>query len=189
MGGQTSTQVLCKQEWDKYQEEVGTIKDGWTLVIDDSRNLDVMQTMSSYLAHATDLMENLMLGCKEVISESVHQELVDTIVKRLESVIEFDYKNYNDKVFNGVITLFRATDDYVKERKTEMVFVTILRFTSSTSRNLASKNDKQRTQDLDVNQIHIESSIKLQVRSIKDPELANTPSTEENKPKIGELTK
>ena len=186
MGGQTSVQDRCKQEWDKYQSDVGAIKSGWTLVLDDSRDTDVVQTVSFYLAKSTDIMENLMMGCKEVISETVHQDLVDTVVKRIQSVIQFDYKNYNEKIFNGVITLYRATDDYVKGRKTELVFVAILRFTSPAKRNLHLKNDNQRSQELDVNQVHIESSIKLQVRSIKDPELSDT---EKNKQQNVELQK
>ena len=186
MGGQTSVQDRCKQEWDKYQSDVGAIKSGWTLVLDDSRDTDVVQTVSFYLAKSTDIMENLMMGCKEVISETVHQDLVDTVVKRIQSVIQFDYKNYNEKIFNGVITLYRATDDYVKGRKTELVFVAILRFTSSEKRDLQSKNDNQRSQELDINQVHIESSIKLQVRSIKDSELSDT---EKNKQQNEELQK
>lgn len=151
-----STEALCSQEWEKYLKTTGEHKDGWEVILDDSRNVNINKSMSFFLAHFTDLMENLFMGCKEVMSESVHRELVDVAVKRMEELINFDYSNYSGKRFYQVVPLLRSTDDCILQRKTEMIVVMVVRV------SVVPKSDRNETP------AQIENSIKVRMRSKSD---------------------
>lgn len=166
MGNQASTDTLCTQEWDKYLKTVGESKEGWNLILDDSRNVNIHSGMTKFLAHFTDLLENLFLGCKAVLSENVHRELVDVTVKRMEELINFDYKNCKEKNFYQVIPLLRSTDDNRLQRKTEMILVLVVRITADTT--------KKPLQEQEEPTAHIENSIKVRMRSKHEPDMPQT---------------
>ena len=50
MGGQLSTDTLCNQEWDSYLKTsiTGKNEDGWELVLDDSRSVDINGDMTIF---------------------------------------------------------------------------------------------------------------------------------------------
>ena len=168
MGNQQSqvetVDELCTQEWEKYERKVGSIKDGWELIHDDGRAVDVKSSIAGFLAHFSSLQENLFIGCdSSYISGTLHRNLVDVTVKRMEEIINFDYVNCSSKVFNNKATILRARDDTKKNRKTEMIFVMAIRITDTSKRTPGTRS----TADLDSQTVHVESSMKLQLRSIK----------------------
>ena len=168
MGGHLSTDrgtdTLCTQEWDKYLNSTGKPKDDWELLLDDSRNVNLHDDTSKFLARFTDIMENLFLGCKEVMSARVHQEFSDVTVKRMEELINFDHSNNTEKKFNKVVRLIRLTEDSDFQRKTEMILVMVIRITVVAKKRSQEQEEEQPT-------FQIENSIKVQIRSIKDPSL------------------
>ena len=168
---QIPVDTICKQEWDGYRQEMGglDLKEGWGLILDDSRSINITHTTSNFLARFSDIMENLFLGCKEVVSSNVHRELVDVTVKRMETLIQFDHQNHTEREFSKSVRLFRATDDPSYSRKTEMILVMIVRITvaATTSRNPEARIQATTTQR-EQNQAHIETAVKLQIRSVKE---------------------
>jgi len=169
---QPPVDTLCKEEWNSYRQEMGglKLKEGWALILDDFRNINITHTTSHFLARFSGIMENLFLGCKEVVSANVHRELVDVTVKRMETLIQFDHRNHTEREFNKSVRLFRATDDPSYSRKTEMILVMIVRITvtETNSRN-AAKIQATTTQRGDLqNQAHIETAVRLQIRSVKE---------------------
>ena len=159
MGGQLSTDALCIQEWDSYLKTTGKNKDEWDVYLDDSRNINIIHDTALFLAKFADIMETLLLGSKQVISERLHKEFADVTVKRMQELINFDFPNSNEKKFNKVVTLLRRTEDPELKRKTEMVLVMVVRITTDV---IKKPEEEERATT------HIESAIKVQVRSTKD---------------------
>lgn len=151
-----STETLCSHEWDKYLKTTGKAKKGWELIMDDFRNVNVHSQMATFLEHFANLMENLFLGsATEVMSDSVRKKFVDVTVERMKELIDFDYKYTNfgagNKIkFYQVTPLMRSTEDTHLKRKTEMILMMVVRITK------------------DEPKAHIETSIKVRIRSIKD---------------------
>lgn len=83
----TSTDKLCKREWNSYLETTGQIKNGWELVLDDFRNVDINSDRTIFMVKFTEIVEKLLLGSPQVISDMVHQEFTDVTVKRMEELI------------------------------------------------------------------------------------------------------
>ena len=162
MGGQLSTDTLCNQEWDSYLKTTGKNKDGWELVLDDSRSVDINSDTTVFLAKFAEIMENLLLGSEQVISDMLHQEFADVTVKRMEELINFDFANSKEKKFYKVIPLLRRTEDPSLLRKTEMVLVMVVRITPDAIKKPLQEQEKATA--------HIESSIKVQVHSKRDSE-------------------
>jgi len=170
---QSTVDTLCKEEWNSYREEMGglKLKEGWALILDDFRNINITHTTSHFLARFSGIMENLFLGCKEVVSANVHRELVDVTVKRMETLIQFDHRNHTKREFNKSVRLFRANDDPSYSRKTEMILVMIVRITVTETNSAAGNSARiqatttQRERDLQ-NQAHIETAVKLQIKFV-----------------------
>lgn len=158
IGTQTSdVSTVCKSEWNRYKEDIGKCKPEWDVILDDFRRIHVNTTASEFLSHSYDMIENLFLGCKEVVSREVHDQFVETITKRIEEITQYDWEHRREKEpFNQVIKLFRSTEDMSKDRKTEMLFVMAIKITAVSA--------------------NYESCLKLQLRSHKiiPPEAAPT---------------
>ena len=167
MGGRVSTETLCSHEWDKYLKTIGKAKREWELIMDDFRNVNVYSDTTEFLPHFTDLMNTLFVVSEKVMSNSVRDEFVNVTVERMKELINFDYANStldSDNVTKKrvcqVIPLLRSTEDTDTDtkRKTEMILVMVLRITRPREQESAANNRK----------VHIENSIKVRIRSIKD---------------------
>ena len=140
--------TVCMSEWNRYIEEIGECKPEWEIISDDSRCINVNTTPSDFSSHASEMVQNLFLGCNEVVSLEVHDQFVETIIKRIKEITEYDWKYHKEKdPFNQVIKLYRSTEDLSKDRQTELVFVMVIRITASST--------------------NWESCVKLQLRSHK----------------------
>ena len=128
--GQTSVRALCDSEWNLYTQHIdehGSKHDEqqWEMILDDLRHLAIETTSPEISANFTDVVENILLGCKEVISREIHDQFVEIIVRRVKEIIELDSETTNLQV----IKLFRSTEDTQRNRETCMVFVMAIRYT------------------------------------------------------------
>ena len=165
MGGQMSRQKsvlsLCQEEWDLYIDNNRDFKSEWEMILDDARHVNVTTTTSHFLAHFSDLIENLFLGCKDMVSDELHNSFVDILVKRMEEIVRYDYKHATKDFTPPPVKLIRYTEDAPKDRKTQMIFVMIAR---------VEKKHKwaENVDDLEANW---EICLKLQLRSHKDEQV------------------
>ena len=130
----TPVSVLCNEAWDSHnwrlKDEEG-FDPGWELILDDFRQIELLMTTSQFLAHFSDLIENLLLGCKEAMSDEVHQSFVDLIVTQTENVIQDEYIKCEDGNFCKHVPLYLNKEDSPKNRKTQMVFLMVIRISNS----------------------------------------------------------
>ena len=120
MGGEQSIPCseLCSKSWDSYANGDYRLQEGWEVTLDDSREVETISTMSSFLATFADIFENLFLGSRDSMSDNVHATLVDVVVKRLQSIIQIDWVNHRKREFcPSPIRFMRMNDDYGKNRK------------------------------------------------------------------------
>jgi len=151
----SNVSAVCKSEWDKYKGEIAG-KPDWDIILDDFRPIDVYTTASQFSSHFSDMIENLFLGCKEMVSREIHEQFVEIIKKRTEEITQYDWEHRKDHdSFNQVIKLYRFADDTMKERQTDMIFVMVIRMSN------VSKKSK------DEIVANWESCVKLQLRSHK----------------------
>ena len=153
----TDISTVCMSEWNRYKEEIGECKPDWEIILDDSRRINVNTTASDFSGHASEMIKNLFLGCNEVVSLEIHDQFVETIVKRIKEITEYDWEHHKEKdPFNQVIKLYRSTEDLSKERQTELLFVMVIRITALST--------------------NWESCVKLQLRSHKVTPVGSEPS-------------
>ena len=129
--GQASIRAVCDSEWNlytQYIDENGSRRDEqqWEMILDDLHHLDIETTSIEISTHFTDVVETILLGCKEVVSRDIHDQFVEIIVKRVKEIIELDSDVINTQ-FNQVINLFRSTEDSQRDRETSVVFVMAIR--------------------------------------------------------------
>lgn len=152
--------VMCHRAWNSHSWRLKDEEDfdpSWELILDDFRQIELIMTTSQYLAHFSDLIENLLLGCKEAMSDEVHQDFVDFIVQQTENLIQEEcVKEEEENPVYKQIPLYLKKEDPLKNRKTQMVFLMVIRIS-----NLESK--ERRTDK----ETKWESFIKLQLSSDK----------------------
>ena len=129
--GQASIRAVCDREWNlytQYIDENGSRRDEqqWEMILDDLHHLDIETTSIEISTHFTDVVETILLGCKEVVSRDIHDQFAEIIVKRVKEIIELDSDVINTQ-FNQVINLFRSTEDSQRDRETSVVFVMAIR--------------------------------------------------------------
>ena len=125
-----SVQNLCNGAWNNHKWRLKDEEDfdpSWELILDDFRQIELFMTTSQFLAHFSDLIENLLLGCKEAMSDEVHQDFVDFIVKQTENVIQEEYTEEEESSACRQIPLYLKREDPLKNRKTQMVFLMVIR--------------------------------------------------------------
>ena len=147
---------LCNDAWESHNWRLKDEEDfdpGWELILDDVRQIELTVTTSKFLAHFSDLIENLFLGCKEAMSDEVHQDFVDLIVNQTENIIQEEYTNGKTEVFCKEVPLYLNKEDALKNRKTQMVFLMVIRISNSPSKERTEREAKW------------ESFIKLQLSS------------------------
>lgn len=138
----TPVSALCNEAWNSHnwrlKDEEEDFDPGWELILDDFRQIELVMTTSQFLAHFSDLIENLLLGCKEAMSDEVHQGFVDLIVTQTENVIQEEYIKGEDRLnFCKNLPLYLNKEDSPKNRKTQMVFLMVIRIS-----NLVSKESR-----------------------------------------------
>ena len=164
MGGEQSIPCnkLCNESWENYANEDCKLRDGWEVILDDTREVETISTMSDFLANFADIFENLFLGSEDSMSNDVHATLVDVMVKRLQSIIQMDWVNHkNGKFTPSPIRFMRINDDRRKNRKFQLIFVMVLRIIS------VKKQDTEKT-DLETHEASVEMSVRIQLRNTEE---------------------
>ena len=138
MGAVIGTQLQdvstkCNNEWNRYNDTIGNCKPDWDIILDDSRHINANTTATEFSAHTSNMIENVFLGCKEMLSREVHDQFVEIITKRVAEITQYDWEHCDKDPFNQVIKLFRSTEDLLMDRKTEMLFVMVIRITRTAS--------------------------------------------------------
>ena len=162
MGGEQSTpscNKLCSQDWDNYVNKEHKLQEGWEIILDDTRDVDTIYTMTKFLANFANIFENLFLGSKNSMSENIHATLVDVVVKRLQSIIQIDWLNHKMREFSPLpIHFMRINDDNGRNRKFQLIFVMALRIISTKKRD-------GKEEELDTHHANVEMSVRIQLRS------------------------
>ena len=138
--GQAQSQLMeasdqFEEAWTKHYQQLkdeGNFEFGRELILDDFRQIELFMTTSQFLAQFSDLIENLFLGCKEAMSDEVHQDFVDIIVTQTQSIIQKEYHSINgmNRNFCKDIPLYLNKEDSLKNRITQMVFLMVMRISN-----------------------------------------------------------
>lgn len=151
--------TLCTNAWDSYKWRLKDEKDfdpGWELILDDFHQSELLMTASRFQIIFYNLIENLFLGCKGSMSDDVHKEFVDFVVKETQNILqEENILSQNDICKEIPLYLFK--EDSINNRKIQMVFLTVIRISKSTSEE----------GNVEKEEVTWESYIKLQLSSDK----------------------
>jgi len=144
--GQASVRELCNNEWNLYTQHIDEHgsrhkEQHWAIILDDLHHLAIETTSQEISVQFADVVEKILLGCKEVISRELHDQFVEIIVRRVKEIIEFDFRD--NKQLNQVIELFRSTEDSQKGRETSVMFVMAIRLTKTSKRQESEGEDRE----------------------------------------------
>ena len=164
---------LCNEEWKKYLDNDYKLQDGWEIILEDNREFDTRYTVSTFFAATATIFENLLMGCKDLISQHVHSTFANVLTARLQSMLNIDYLHHKKREYNGIVNLTRMNNDKRRKCKHQMICVMSFRITSPCIR----KGTQEELHNLESD---VEMFVRIQLRSTKENFLPNSEDGDED---------